>query len=34
MIYAHICLDNFLVRLSEHKARDQDINKRLHFNQG
>jgi hypothetical protein len=33
-IYAHIRLDNFLVRLSEHKTCDQDMNKRLHFNQG
>lgn len=31
--HAHIRLDNRLVRLREHEVRDQDIKKRLHFNQ-
>jgi hypothetical protein len=32
-IYAHVRLDDRLIRLSEHEVRDQDINERLHFYQ-
>ena len=32
-VYAHICLDNRLICLSEHEVRDQDIKERLHFDQ-
>ena len=33
-IYAHVRLDDRLICLSEHEVRDQDINERLHFDQG
>ncbi len=32
-IYAHVRLDDCLIRLSEHEVRDQDIEKRLQFDQ-
>ena len=32
-IYAHVNLDDGLICLSEHEVRDQDIKKRLHFDQ-